>query len=250
MVRDTDLPRHHDVIARCGRPGDPDLAAQDVVSADLAVVADLDQIVDLCSGTNSRWAESPSINGAARADFDVVLNLDPPELRNFHVPPVLNAIAEPIRSNHCIRVDRDAVTEDRIVVEHYVRMQRNIAAEPAKPAQYNTGMERTIVRDFCPFPNDCPVTNAHPFTELDAGMNPSGGTDSRARNDRSTAEMLDDSDERHQRVGNADQRAAVEGDSRGHDGGRGATSIPRGQVLVVLDERDVAGQGIGQWACS
>jgi hypothetical protein len=70
-----------------------------------------------------------------------------------------------------------------------------------------------------------------------------------ALNVRSTAKMLDHLRKCHERVGDADEGAAVDGDSGWHDRGGGATGVPGRQMSVVLDERDVAWLSIGQSSC-
>ena len=83
MIADADLTRQNDVIAGRNRTGDADLAAQDVVPADLTVMTDLDEIIDLRPRPNVGGAEGGPVNGGACADFHVVVDIDLADLRRL-----------------------------------------------------------------------------------------------------------------------------------------------------------------------
>src|SRR5262249_15371649 len=63
-----------------------------------------------------------------------------------------------------------------------------------------------------------------------------------------TAELLDDPDERHQRVADTDHWPPVDRDRHRDDRGGRLARVPGGEVLVVLNEGDVAGLGLGEGA--
>ena len=55
------------------------------MAADARVVPDLDQIINFGALAHDRIAESAAIDRRIRADFDIVLDDDAAELRNFEV---------------------------------------------------------------------------------------------------------------------------------------------------------------------
>ena len=61
------------------------------VLPDLAVVADVNEVVDLCSAPNARFVERAAIDRGVRSDLDVILDDQPSHLRKFFVVPVLRS---------------------------------------------------------------------------------------------------------------------------------------------------------------
>src|SRR5262249_43729079 len=76
VVLDSGLTGHDHVVARLAAPGDPDLAAEQIVPADLVVVADHDQVVDLGPLADPRGLERGAVDRAVRADLDIVTDLE------------------------------------------------------------------------------------------------------------------------------------------------------------------------------
>ena len=111
VVLDPGLAGHDDVVARLAAPGDADLAAEQVVAADLVVVADHDEVVDLRPLADPGGLEGGAVDRAVRADLDVVADLDPAGLRDLDVPAVDHAVAEPVAAEHRPGVDLDPVAE-------------------------------------------------------------------------------------------------------------------------------------------
>ena len=118
--------------------------------ADLTVVANHDEVINLRAGADASWPERAAVDGGTSPDLDIVLYLHPAELRHFHVPTLLNAIPEPVSPNHGVGVDDDPVADDGVVVENHVRVQRHVLAELAEPSDHNTGMQSTIRSEFRP----------------------------------------------------------------------------------------------------
>src|SRR5579885_3036944 len=63
VIRQAGLAGDDDEIARGARAGDADLADHQVVTADLAVVADLNQVVDLRARADARRPERAAVDG-------------------------------------------------------------------------------------------------------------------------------------------------------------------------------------------
>src|SRR5262249_7891176 len=75
VIRDADLAGHHDIVAGRAGAGDADLADEQVVPADPAVVADHHQVVDFRPLANARRLEGAAVNGRASADLHIVADL-------------------------------------------------------------------------------------------------------------------------------------------------------------------------------
>src|SRR5579883_1296969 len=72
LVLHADLAGHHDVVAGLAAPGDAYLAAKQVVPADLVVVADHDEVVDLRPLADPGRLERRAVDRAIGPDLDVV----------------------------------------------------------------------------------------------------------------------------------------------------------------------------------
>lgn len=250
MVGKGGLPRHHHVIARGTRAGNPHLAGHDIVLADLAVMGDLDEIVDFRALANARGLKSPSIDGRAGADFNVVAYVDVSQLRDLDIAAFLLAITEPIGADDRIGVDGDSVAQDHPVVEHDVRMKRHVVAEAAIAADDRAG------KDTASCPQSRPLSDNGQGTNTRFAANPNGRMDDRAGiNARSLgeflpAEMLSDGNESGQGLGDFDetdvfgnireQFREILGQSGGKNHGRRLACINHPSVAFAFHERDIA----------
>src|SRR5476651_1292799 len=102
MIGQTGLTGNHDEVPRLTRTGNANLADHQIVTANLAVVANLHQIVDLGSFTHSRGVERASVNGRSGPDFYIIADFHIPQLGHFGLPAVLMTIAESIRPQYGI----------------------------------------------------------------------------------------------------------------------------------------------------
>src|SRR5262249_12930651 len=74
VIGHADLAGQNDVVAGAARTGDADLADKQVVLADLTVVADLHEVIDLGARADARGLEGAAVDGRAGANFHIVAN--------------------------------------------------------------------------------------------------------------------------------------------------------------------------------
>ena len=154
VVRHPDLPGEDDVVAGRTRPGDADLGGEDVVPADLAVVPDHDEVVDLRPGPDPGRAERAPVDRAPGADLHVVLDLDPPQLRHLRVLTVLGPVAEPVRADDDTGVDRHPAPDQAVVVHDDPRVERRVGPDLAAAADDDAGVQDGAGADARPFADD------------------------------------------------------------------------------------------------
>ena len=111
------------------------------MAADLVVVADHHQIVDLGSLADPGGLERGPVDRAVRADLHVAADLEPPGMRDLDMPAVHLAIAKPVSAQHGAGVDLDAVVEDDIGIEYRVGMDHAFLPDPAPIADHGAGIE-------------------------------------------------------------------------------------------------------------
>ena len=84
----------------------------------LAVVPDLNEIVDLTASLNDRRAEYRAIDRRARADLDLVLQHNVAVVINFNVLARFGMrVAEAVASDDGVCVDYAALADDRVIVD-------------------------------------------------------------------------------------------------------------------------------------
>src|SRR5439155_22013443 len=88
MVRYSDLAAHDHMMAQYARAGDASLRRNHCMRADLHVVADVHQVIELHTFCNARVVERTTIDCGVRAYLNIVANLDNAHLRKFPVAPI------------------------------------------------------------------------------------------------------------------------------------------------------------------
>src|SRR5207247_263846 len=105
VADDANLPRHRDALANAGAARDSSLRHDHRMFSDDHVVRNLHEIVDLHALLNPRPAKTRAINCGVRADLNIIVDLNNPELLNFFVLAIYHLKSETIRANHCTAVN-------------------------------------------------------------------------------------------------------------------------------------------------
>ena len=92
-------------------PGDHAMAT------DNDIVADLTKIVDLASFADDSIAHAAAVDGRAGSDFNVVMNDDLANLRNFDVALRAQHVAESVLPDDTAGMDYRSIADMRWVIE-------------------------------------------------------------------------------------------------------------------------------------
>ena len=94
-------------------PENPGLRRDNHVLAELAVVADVHQIIDLRAAPNAGRLQRAAIDGRVRPDLHVVADFKFSDLRKFFVTPALRIanITKAIAAQHRARMDNHAIAQ-------------------------------------------------------------------------------------------------------------------------------------------
>ena len=162
MLSNTDLPAEHSAIFNGDAAGESSLRRNNDVFTDLAVMADVNEIVDLRAATDAGFIQCPAIDRGVGSDFYIIFDDQSPDLRKLFIVaglPVAD-VAEPVASKDCSRVDNDALSNGSAWVNGDVRIYLAIAAyRNSRPNR----APRTDPRIFADL-----HTVAHHSTSLDA----------------------------------------------------------------------------------
>ena len=121
VTHDTNLAGYCYVLSDSSTPRDPCLRSNDRMPADHNVVRDLNEIVDLDPLLNPGSSEPGAIDSCVRADFDIVIDLDNPELRDFLVAVLDEFEPETVRSDHGAAVDDHTRADSRSLANRRIR---------------------------------------------------------------------------------------------------------------------------------
>src|SRR6266700_1738946 len=115
--------------------------------ANLDVVADMHQIVELHAFRDARVVQRAAVDGAVRADLDIVANLYNSRLRKFPVAAFAECVAKSVRAQHRAGVNLHAISNSNAVVERYARMDAAVLANPATGANHTMRADLSIRAD-------------------------------------------------------------------------------------------------------
>ena len=212
-------------------------------------MSDLDEVINLCPDADPRRTKRPPVDRRAGADLDIVTDFDVAQLRNFDVFTALKPIAKTVRTDHTVRMDHDSVAENTIVVNHNVRVQNNILREATKSTDRSSGIQMTSRTDHGPFPDDDVCADRRVFTDGCGGVNGRARVNPPIRTRCSFATQVHhDSGKRKKRIGDLNERAAVQRNRLGNEGGGGVTVMPRREVTISFNERNIPWPCFGEWA--
>ena len=126
-IRDSDLASENRVFLDDYAARDASLRGDHDILANLAVVADVHEVVDLRPAANARKVERAAVDRGIGADFDVIFNFQAADLGEFFVAAgrAVAHIAKAVAAKHgsgvnehaiaklCARVDRDVGIKSR-----------------------------------------------------------------------------------------------------------------------------------------
>ena len=143
MAGDARLSRQKHPIADAAAAGHADLAAEDAALADLRVVADLHQVVDLRSATDRGGVEGGPIHRRVGADLHVVPDHDDADLRQLDLGGGFRALREPetVRAQDDTGVHDHPLADAGAVVDHDVGMEHGAGAQTAAAAYHGVGAD-------------------------------------------------------------------------------------------------------------
>src|SRR5690242_1367126 len=100
VTDNADLSRYRNTFAHPGATGDPGLRDDHRIFSDHDIVCNLHEIIDFHAFLDPGAAEPRAINRCVRADLDVVIDLDNPDLLKFLMPAVDHFETKAVGSNH------------------------------------------------------------------------------------------------------------------------------------------------------
>src|SRR6266446_1656677 len=139
MIAKAHLSANDAVVLDNHAAADAGLSGNNHMFADVAVMADVNQIVQLRTAPNARATQGASIHTGISAQLDIVFYDYCADLRKFVVTLILANIAKTVRANNYTRVQNHSVPDGDVIINHDVRMNDTIAANRYVVANTHSG---------------------------------------------------------------------------------------------------------------
>src|SRR5262249_55039355 len=114
MIGYSDLPAQHSVVSDLDAAGNSGLGDDEAMATDRAIVADLDQIIDLGALADDCIATRAAVDRRVGADLDGVLDDHAPRLRDLDRFALARKKAESVLTDPAARMDDDAVSDQGV----------------------------------------------------------------------------------------------------------------------------------------
>jgi len=135
VVSDSHLPSDGYTVPEGAASRDARLRGNNGMCADLYVVSDMNQVVDLHSFADLGRLERTAVDRRIATDFDVVADFHPTDLREFLVTSLAENVPKTIAADYDARVQLYAIAEPRASVESDTRMQPATFPNASPPTQ-------------------------------------------------------------------------------------------------------------------
>ena len=161
VLADADLAPEDDVVLDSDAARESRLRGDDDVLADLAVVADVDEVVYLRPATDARGFERAAVDSCIGADFDIILDNELADLREFFVAPLcrITDIAEAVAAEDRARMDDHSVADTRPRINGYSRVDFAVFFNADVSADYAARTDPGSIANGRVFANECPWIN-------------------------------------------------------------------------------------------
>jgi len=127
--------------------GDSCLSNDQALLSNDHVVGDVNQIIDLGASADHGFPQRCAVNRRVRPYFDVVLDFDDTDLRDFDALRSILGEAEPIAPDNHSRVENDPIANPATLADRDLRMQNTVFAQHRPVSHDNAGIENASFSD-------------------------------------------------------------------------------------------------------
>jgi len=233
-----------------GGTGEASLSAEHGVRADIARVADENEVVDFCAVADTRFADGGAVDASVGLDFDVVFENSRAGLDDF-VPGAVFAFgeAEAVGSDDGAVLENDAIANAAKFADDAVRVREEIVADLRAAIDRDGTVQDGVFADHDIFVDETVGTDVGVRSDFRGGGDDGGGMDA-GRVGRRLIEKFERFGEGEVGIVAANEsegrRAGIAGYGCGvvdKDGG-GASRLEQGSVALVGEEGDLAGPSV------
>src|SRR5438876_1106492 len=165
MFAHAHLASDNDIVFDGDAAGESCLCRNDDVLADLAVVADVHQIVYLRAAADTGGLKRTAVNAAVRADLDVVFDYQLSDLGEFFVPSSrrIAHVSEAVAAENRAGVDGHAIANASAGINRDIGMNCAVIADCGSLADDASGADPGAAADNSVFVHDRASVNCDAF---------------------------------------------------------------------------------------
>src|SRR5215813_7180154 len=157
MIAEPNLSADDAIILDRDAAADAGLRSDDNPLADITVVTDVNQVVQLCPFTDSRSPERSAIDCGVRTHFNIIFDDYRADLRKLVIAEIAANVAEAVGADYHAGVQNDAIADRYTVFEEHVGMY------------YAVVSNGYLVADLRARANLGPIANGRTFADTDKG---------------------------------------------------------------------------------
>src|SRR5579872_2835370 len=149
VVADSHLARENRAVAYFARAGDSSERDQNDVFADIAVVADMDEIIDLCAAANTGLCQGSAIDRGICADLNVIFDHQRALLRKLRVGARASIahVTEPIGAQDRACMNHDVIPDGCSWIENSTRKDAAFLAHLHAMTHDGAGLDSRVRTD-------------------------------------------------------------------------------------------------------
>src|SRR5271166_2049632 len=168
VVGNANLASHHDAIFQHRAAGKSGLRGDYNVFSNLAVVGNVYQVVDFRSSTDARHVQGSAVDGRVSADLDVVLDLEPSDLRKLLVAArrLIAHVTEAVAAEHSAGMNDHAISDAHAGIDGDVRIEITVASDGCPRADHAACPDARALSDVRVFADDDSLFNRNVVRQL------------------------------------------------------------------------------------
>ena len=148
MATDTNLTRDGHIVAKPCAASESDERNDHAMLTQHDIVTDLNQVVDLCTFTNPGSSKTSAINGGTGANFNIVIDLNNPNLIDFLMASFVKLITKTIRTNSTATVNDDTITEHTALADRCIWVDDTITTDTSSVADEHSRLNQRSFADL------------------------------------------------------------------------------------------------------
>jgi hypothetical protein len=148
VIPKTNLSADHRVVFDHDAAADPRLRRNHDAFADVAVVTDVNHVVELRTASDARATQCGAIDASVRAELNILFDHDRADLRKFLVAVIVANISKAIGSEANARVQNYAIADRDAVIQNNIRMQHAFVADANVCANDDTRFHARVSADM------------------------------------------------------------------------------------------------------
>ena len=172
MANGPNLSAKRDIVIYYGRTRYPRLGNDQTIRANLTVMTDMHEIIDLRALPNDRSPHSSAINAVMSTDLNIILQDNISDLWYLRMHTILRREAEAIRAdnrravNYAALANMTVLPYGRIRVNDRIRPNFCILANIGMRIQYDIALDYRMIIHYCKRHDDNIFTECHILTNM------------------------------------------------------------------------------------